>query len=922
MVEGWEQENPKRSFRLPASVDVMEISIVGSGYVGTSVAACFADLGHEVTNVDIDEDVVAAINEGESPISEPGLDGLVATHGGSRMAATTDYGAVLDTDLTVLALLTPSRDDGSIDLSYMKAAAETLGKTLRTTTGEHTVVVKSTVIPGTTADVITPIIERAAGMTAGENLHVAMNPEFQREGTAVEDFMHPDKIVLGSTDPAALERLNELYAPLLDRHDAPVVETGTREAEMIKYANNAFLASKVSLINDLGNICKELGVDAYEVADAIGLDDRIGARFLRSGLGWGGSCLTGDQQILAKDEDGVKHLTLAEFFECYVSNGTVESVSVLSRSETGAFGFKPVRAATRRPYVGQLHTIRTKMNKTVTVTHDHPMVTIEGRKAKVQAATALEKGDRLPVMMDLPSDPVESFDLIDIVDSSPAFENDRVYLKPETELAAVKDELYEILREYNRQFSYHKLSDLVEGNYLPLDAFLKHEDKLPIDRTEVGIFTTKGGGQTYVPAIFPVNEDFWRFIGYYLSEGHINDDTSGHGSTTRRRVCLSFHPSEEKSYVDDVESYYDELGIQYRTENQETSTQIEVSSRVFAEFIEWLGCGTGSYSAAVPRDAFRATDEQRIALLAGLFRGDGYIEYTSHSNAVVYDYGSVSKDLIDGMQLLFHSVGIVPSYKTSQSAKSTRPAHFLRVSSKRQVAALKEMFLEPEREKIQARLDKTQDIKPTGHTADGGFTTVPVREVTVEDGDTNVYSLEVADTHTFVTTDGLVVHNCFPKDTKAIIHAAREYDYDPAVLEAAIEVNDRQPDRLLGLMDRHVDVAGERVAVLGLAFKPGTDDIRNARAIPVIEGLRERGAEIAAYDPVASEHMREAFPGVEYTQAPEDALDGAVAALIVTEWEEVAGLGGEFDAMKTPVVIDGRHAIDRQEGIVYEGLTW
>jgi UDPglucose 6-dehydrogenase len=164
--------------------------------------------------------------------------------------------------------------------------------------------------------------------------------------------------------------------------------------------------------------------------------------------------------------------------------------------------------------------------------------------------------------------------------------------------------------------------------------------------------------------------------------------------------------------------------------------------------------------------------------------------------------------------------------------------------------------------------------------------------------------------------------SCFPKDVKAIINAARERGYDPAMLEAAIEINDRQPGRLLGLMDRHVDVAGERVAVLGLAFKPGTDDIRNARAIPVIEGLRERGAEVAAYDPVASEHMREQFPGIEYADSPEGALEGSVAALVVTEWEEIAGLDSEFDAMETPVVIDGRRAIDRREGIVYEGVTW
>ena len=276
----------------------MHVSIVGSGYVGTTIAACFADLGHEVTNVDIDEEVVAAINAGESPISEPGLDELVASYGGGRMRATTDYEAVLETDLTFLALLTPSNDDGGIDLSYMEAAAETLGETLANAEEEHTVVVKSTVVPGTTEDVITPIIEEASGKTTGEDLHVAMNPEFQREGTAVADFLDPDKLVFGAADERALAALHEVYAPLIETKNPPIVETGLSEAEFIKYANNAFLAAKVSLINDLGNVAKEFDVNAYEVADAIGLDDRIGERFLRSGVGWGGSCFPKDVKAI------------------------------------------------------------------------------------------------------------------------------------------------------------------------------------------------------------------------------------------------------------------------------------------------------------------------------------------------------------------------------------------------------------------------------------------------------------------------------------------------------------------------------------------------------------------------------------------------------------------------------------------------
>ena len=431
----------------------MHASVVGSGYVGTTVAACLADLGHDVTAVDIDEEIVERLNAGEPPIHEPGLDPLVSAYGGSSLEATTDHGAVAGTDLTFLAIETPANDDGSIDPAALLAAAEDVGEAVAEKDGYHLVVVKSTVLPDVVEGELVPAIERAAGKTDGDELGVAVNPEFQREGSAVDDFMSPDKIVLGTDgDERALDRLAELYQPLVSDWDVPVVETGRREAAMIKYANNSFLAAKISLINDLGNVCKEFGVDAYEVADAIGMDDRVGERFLRSGVGWGGSC--------------------------------------------------------------------------------------------------------------------------------------------------------------------------------------------------------------------------------------------------------------------------------------------------------------------------------------------------------------------------------------------------------------------------------------------------------------------------------------FGKDTAALAAAAREAGYEPSMVAAAREVNDRQPERMLELLDTHVDVSGERVAVLGLAFKPGTDDVRNSRAIPVIEGLQERGAEVVAHDPNAVENMRERFPEIEYADAPEGPLEGAEAALIVTEWEEIAELDAEFDRMETPVVIDGRRAIDRREGLVYEGLTW
>ncbi|GGL22047.1 UDP-glucose 6-dehydrogenase [Halarchaeum grantii] len=281
----------------------MYLSVIGSGYVGTTIAVCFAELGHDVVNVDIDQETVETLNGGEAPIHEDGLADLVAEHAGpngtGRLRATTDYEAILETEATFLCLPTPQRDDGSIDLSIMRAGAASLGETLAAKDDRHTVIVKSTVIPRSTTDTIAPTVADAAGKTIGADLGVGMNPEFLREGSAVRDFLNPDKVVLGADDEQTRDVMAAVFEPLVERAGNPaVVETDTKTAEMIKYANNGFLATKISLINDIGNVCKEFGIDAYEVADAIGLDDRIGEQFLRSGLGWGGSCFPKDTNAI------------------------------------------------------------------------------------------------------------------------------------------------------------------------------------------------------------------------------------------------------------------------------------------------------------------------------------------------------------------------------------------------------------------------------------------------------------------------------------------------------------------------------------------------------------------------------------------------------------------------------------------------
>jgi UDPglucose 6-dehydrogenase len=272
----------------------MKISIIGTGYVGTVSAACFAELGHEVICVDVDRSKIDQINAGIPPIYEEGLPELLKKHAGKRLSATSDYDfAVRNSDVSFICVGTPSDSDGNIDLSIIKAASTSLGDSLRAKKGYHVIVVKSTVVPETTEKVVLPIVEERSGKRTGD-FGIVMNPEFLREGKAVYDFLHPDKIVIGSLDKSSGDIVASLYSGL----NCEITRTNPRTAEMIKYANNAFLATKISFANEVGNICKELDIDTYEVMSAIGKDFRIGKYFLNAGAGFGGSCFPKDVKAL------------------------------------------------------------------------------------------------------------------------------------------------------------------------------------------------------------------------------------------------------------------------------------------------------------------------------------------------------------------------------------------------------------------------------------------------------------------------------------------------------------------------------------------------------------------------------------------------------------------------------------------------
>ncbi len=276
------------------------VSIIGMGYVGLCTAATFASRGIHSTGIDIDQERVGQILKGKTPIHEPDLDRLLKTAVKKKLLdASTNISSINDTEITFLTVGTPTRSDGSIDLSFIKSASESVGKALCEKRGFHTVVVKSTVVPGTTNGTVRPILEKTSERSVGVNLGLCANPEFLAEGTAIHDALHPDKVVIGSNDKKSTSQLIKLYRQFYRTKQPPILEMTPESAELVKYANNAFLATKVSFINTIANISEKIpGVDVGRIAEAIGKDIRIGPLFLKAGPGYGGSCFHKDLQAL------------------------------------------------------------------------------------------------------------------------------------------------------------------------------------------------------------------------------------------------------------------------------------------------------------------------------------------------------------------------------------------------------------------------------------------------------------------------------------------------------------------------------------------------------------------------------------------------------------------------------------------------
>lgn len=321
----------------------MRLSVFGIGYVGCVSAACFAQAGHRVIGVDVNSTKVDIINKGKSPIVEEGIGDLIAqvVASGQLRATTDSFAAINESDFSLVCVGTPSNPNGSLDLKHVKSVCEQIGRALREKSERHVVIVRSTMLPGTVESVIVPTLEEHSGKQAGKDFSVCINPEFLREGTSIKDFYNPPFTLIGADDEDAAAAVRGLYAKL----DAPVFITSLRTAEMVKYVCNCFHALKVSFANEVGNLCKALGIDSHEVMDVFCKDTKLNLspNYLKPGFAFGGSCLPKDLRAInykAKESDiEVPVLSAILLSNRLQIERAVEMVLRTGKKKVGVLGF-------------------------------------------------------------------------------------------------------------------------------------------------------------------------------------------------------------------------------------------------------------------------------------------------------------------------------------------------------------------------------------------------------------------------------------------------------------------------------------------------------------------------------------------------------------------------------------------------------
>jgi UDPglucose 6-dehydrogenase len=885
--------------------------------VGLVTAAGFAELGSDVWCVDVDSEKIAALERGEIPIYEPGLAECVARNR-ERLHFSTDLAPALEhARLLFVAVGTPPTYSGDADLSSVHAVVDAMPPSDR-----HALVMKSTVPVGTGRS-----IKRIFAEQGKQGFAYVSCPEFLKEGSALQDFLHPDRVVVGDDCDWAGDAVVDLYAPL----DAPLVRTDVASAEMIKLAANAFLATKISFINEIANVCEETGANVLEVARGMGLDHRIGTHFLKPGIGFGGSCFDGGETVLVRHRGRTTLMTFERLWKRLAAEheeleeGVIEPVNleVLSWVPGGEQPqFLPVMCVTRRDYDGDMVEVRTKMGRRVRTTPDHGWIVGDGAggEPRFKLAGELTTDDWVPLALGR-GEEWEGTKVASLLAAAEAAE-----LSPEKLIVRpARERIEELVRrpiDERREIFVRAGSVAARTGDVKRTGTLRYDELalagLPIEGSTIS--TTKSGN--WPRSELRLDEQFWRVVGLYVAEG----------CTGPTALHWTFHPDREQHLVDDVVSYWLRQGVRATVARTPTSRKVSVCSRLVRTWwIDVLGLGRTSYEQRLPDLIWEQPNSARWALLSGLFEGDGSWSLVNGGPSVIIELGTVSDELADGVLRLLGDVGIVASRRIGRARKSTKDTHWIRIAGADQIERALELVPHRDRAGALASIARqAKRIAPTGYRRLGdamGPAWVRVVGAERKHHSGPVYSLEVPYAHTVVSSGSVTLAQCFPKDVSALKQLAGNSGYHFQLLTAVIEVNELQKRRVMSKLQKHLgSLVGKTVALLGLAFKANTDDMREASSLVLAARLQADGATVRAYDPVAEEQARRMMVGVQFADSALEALDGADACVLVTEWPEFSELDWHEVAqrMRGTLLVDGRNFVDpevvKAAGFAYEGI--
>lgn len=842
----------------------IRIAVLGLGRIGLPTAAVFAASGAKVVGVDVSADVVRKTNAGRCKfVDEPGLPSMVkkvVMDGNLRATAEPDE-AISNADFILVCVPTPVDETKTPDYSAVRSASHTIGRFLRKGSA---VVIESTIGPGIAEEMVRPILEEESGLRAEVDFGLASCPERSDPGNILLNMKSLPRII-GGLSRKTTDLVVSLYEAALGVRAIRVGDPKTANA--VKLTENLFRDVNIALANEFALLYEKIGIDAIEVINACASKYNFMPHY--PGAGVGGPCLMGDEYVFLVDSQGPHSAKIGEYVNQLLERkaarveewGPARKVrpndNVLALSFDGVRSlFKKVPWFSIRPYSGRAVRFRLTTNRYLSVTLDHPMVVKTALGIGTQRADDVKVGDEFPLApaYSPPYFSEPSLDVIEALRMSGSFPLSGIKVKPEA--SRLRDSLEELGPAFRAlKIPRSKRHDYYRWNYLPLDIFLELEKSMGIhlQRETLSLYPARGDS-SHIPAVLDLDEDFWRLIGYYASEGCLYEEEGLRG--TRERIKITFG-AHEGPLIEDCRSILVDWGMRVTDEVANGSHSLKFSSRILGHLLrEVLKVGTGSHDKKIPPQLFFSSRRNIAAFLQGLFRGDGWVERSEGvSGSVSLGFATVSTTLFQGVLLLLQVFGITPTCRRIISEKSKVPAQALRIARYEDLQTVQaDIGGIP---KLGGALESYyRTTKKSAALADyRKFKTAFVRSKEEFDFQGDVYNMEVEETHTFVSSYGIVTHNCLPSNSYYLISEGVRAGNIPYLIRMAREINDRMPDHVVELVGEALNdvgktIRGSRVAILGVAYKPDIKDIQLTPIERIATRLQEMGARVEMYDPM------------------------------------------------------------------------